>query len=117
MHTVVCGVRGGWAEGEMVEISEIEVGGLYETERRQIRKVLRVTEKIVFYQIIERGRPPYRMTVSKGKFAFDAAKRCRANQQGVASRSQMQAAGTDGDNGHVMGQASAHDPARDAGRL
>jgi len=101
----------------MVEISEIEVGGLYETERGQVRKVLRLTEKIVFYQILESGRPTYRMTVSKGKFAMDAARRCRSNEQGDRSRPQIQAAVTDGDNGHVMGQAGARDPARDAGRL
>jgi len=62
-------------------MTEIEVGGVYETERRQVRKVLRVTDKIVFYQIMESGRPPYRMTVAKGKFAIDAARRCTPHEQ------------------------------------
>jgi len=64
----------------MILASEIRAGGIYETGRRQARKVLRVSDKHVLYQIIDNGRPTYVMTVSRGKFASDAVRLCEANR-------------------------------------
>ena len=55
-----------------IEEVEIRVGATYETAARQLRRVLRLMNQHVIYEI-RTGTPPfYRNTVLKRKFAADA---------------------------------------------
>ena len=52
--------------------TDIKVGTVYETAGRQLRKVLRLTERHVTYEVRAPGPPYYRVSVFKEKFAADA---------------------------------------------
>ncbi len=58
-----------------IEESEIKVGATYETAARQLRKVLRLLNQHVIYEVRTPTPPFYRVTVLKRKFAADAIRK------------------------------------------
>ena len=57
-----------------IEESEIRVGATYETAGRQLRRVVRLMNQHVIYEIRTGSPPFYRNTVLKRKFAADATR-------------------------------------------
>ena len=58
-----------------IEESEIKVGATYEMAGRQLRKVLRLMNQHVIYEVRDGSPPFYRNTVLKRKFAADAIRK------------------------------------------
>jgi hypothetical protein len=55
-----------------IQESEIKIGATYETAARQLRKVLRLINEHVIYEVRTPSPPFYRVSVLKRKFAADA---------------------------------------------
>ena len=55
-----------------IEEVEIRVGATYETAGRQLRRVIRLMNQHVIYEVRNGSPPFYRNTVLKRKFAADA---------------------------------------------
>ena len=64
-----------------IQESEIKIGATYETAARQLRKVLRLINEHVIYEVRTPSPPFYRVSVLKRKFAADAIKIIITKQQ------------------------------------
>jgi len=69
-----------------IQESEIKVGATYETAGRQLRKVLRLMQQHVLYEVRTPSPPFYRVSVLKRKFAADAIREHDGGTERGASR-------------------------------
>ena len=59
-----------------MQIWEIRPGAVYETARQQLRRVLRITARAVYYEVVSSRVPGYRFAMLTPAFAATAVKEC-----------------------------------------
>ena len=61
-----------------MQVWKIRAGGVYETARKQLRRVLRITARAVHYEVMSSRVPGYRFAMLLSPFAATAVKECPA---------------------------------------